>query len=160
MHSTLAAAAAVPLHRHGGRSLRPCSTFSLRSCRAGLRPLVRRSGMHHHRHLGRSARRVALACFGSAGTRRASLGQPFNAFFAHHRVQRAVASPTRATAIQASQQARASALPALRACRAFARAAPNPSLNLTRYGRPRLAAPGLVWYCPSAASRVPPTRSG
>lgn len=38
-------------------------------------------------------------------------------------------------------------------------APPNPSLNWTRYGRPRLAAPGQLWYCPYAASRVLPTRA-
>ena len=37
---------------------------------------------------------------------------------------------------------------------------PNTSLNLTRYGRPRLAAPGHRSHCPSAASRVLPTRAG
>jgi hypothetical protein len=34
------------------------------------------------------------------------------------------------------------------------------AFNRTRYGRSRLAAPGPVWYCPSAASRVLPMRAG
>jgi len=36
---------------------------------------------------------------------------------------------------------------------------PNPSLEPTHYGRHRLAAPGLIWYCPYAAKRRLPPRS-
>jgi len=38
----------------------------------------------------------------------------------------------------------------------MSKALPNPSLNLTRYGRLRLAASGQVGYCPCAASRSLP----
>ena len=37
---------------------------------------------------------------------------------------------------------------------------PNPSLNRTRYGRRRLAAPGHRGYCPCAARRRLPQRAG
>ena len=37
---------------------------------------------------------------------------------------------------------------------------PNPSVNLTRYGRRRLAAPGVVSHFPSAASRRQPPLAG
>jgi hypothetical protein len=37
---------------------------------------------------------------------------------------------------------------------------PNPSLNLSRYGMPRLAAPASRWHFAFAASRVIPTLSG
>jgi hypothetical protein len=38
-------------------------------------------------------------------------------------------------------------------------ARPNPSLELTRYGRQRLAAPGAGAHCPCAASRRLPPRA-
>jgi hypothetical protein len=37
---------------------------------------------------------------------------------------------------------------------------PNPSLNLSRYGMPRLAAPASRWHFAYAASRVLPPLSG
>jgi hypothetical protein len=37
---------------------------------------------------------------------------------------------------------------------------PNPSLNLSRYGMPRLAAPAIRWHFAYAASRVIPSLSG
>jgi hypothetical protein len=37
---------------------------------------------------------------------------------------------------------------------------PNPSLNLSRYGMPRLAATASRWHSAFAASRVMPTLSG
>lgn len=36
---------------------------------------------------------------------------------------------------------------------------PNPSLEPTRYGKRRLAAPGRSCYCPSAAKRHLPARA-
>jgi hypothetical protein len=49
--------------------------------------------------------------------------------------------------------------PALVGSLAVRNARPNPSLELTRYGRRRLAAPGRRWHCPSAASRPLPQRA-
>jgi hypothetical protein len=37
---------------------------------------------------------------------------------------------------------------------------PNTSLNLSRYGMPRLAATASRWHCACAASRVMPTLAG
>jgi hypothetical protein len=37
---------------------------------------------------------------------------------------------------------------------------PNPSLNLSRYGMPRLAASASLWHFACAASRVMPPLSG
>ena len=43
---------------------------------------------------------------------------------------------------------------------AWATLLPNPSVNLTRYGRRRLAAPAKVTSFPSAANQRPPPRAG
>ena len=50
--------------------------------------------------------------------------------------------------------------PAKALCCSRCAARPNTSVNLTRYGRRRLAAPGAGAHCPSAASRRLPPRAG
>ena len=72
---------------------------------------------------------------------RALRSAPPSSLFVYRLGVGAVSSPTRATAFRVLMQARALAPAAVRRSRAFARAAHNPSLNRTRYGRP----PGRLW---------------
>ena len=114
--------------------------------------------------LGRSARR-AKKLARCAGAQDAALrSAPSSFHFVHQLGACLVASPTRATAScrsPAGSRLGTVAVCPLHAKRAFARAAHNPSLNRTRYGRPpgRLQAPH-VCYHRLRRPGVPPPRAG